>query len=98
MVAYEKNQNFGQSEYLEPEYKMTLPEAKTYCDVNADSMAGADEFANIDFDPRPTHLRNMPGYQDFFRNHCFNLSGISEIPIFQIFVSTKPPRELIKLN
>jgi len=49
------------------------------------NMPGADEFTNMEFDPRPQHLRNMPGYQDHFRNTCLNFSGISEMPIFQTF-------------
>ena len=49
------------------------------------NMPGADEFTNIDFDPRPEHLRNDPGYMDYFRNTCLNFPGISEMPIFQVF-------------
>ena len=49
------------------------------------NMPGADKFTNMEFDPRPQHLRNMPGYQDHFRNTCLNFSGISEMPIFQTF-------------
>jgi hypothetical protein len=48
-------------------------------------MPGADEFTNMEFDPRPQHLRNMPGYQDHFRNTCLKNSDISEMPIFQTF-------------
>ena len=48
-------------------------------------MPGADEFTNMDYDPRPEHLQNAPGYQDYFRNTCLNFSGISEMPIFQTF-------------
>ncbi|XP_069110247.1 uncharacterized protein [Argopecten irradians] len=51
-------------------------------DIN---MPGADEFTNLDFDPRPEHLRNDPGYEDNFRNKCLNFSGISKMPIFQLF-------------
>ena len=49
------------------------------------NMSGADEFTNMEFDPKPQHLRNMPGYQDHFRNTCLNFSGFSEMPIFQTF-------------
>ncbi|CAC5390447.1 unnamed protein product [Mytilus coruscus] len=31
-------------------------------------MPGADEFTNMDFDPRTENLRNVPAYQDFFSN------------------------------
>ncbi|XP_062605921.1 uncharacterized protein LOC134267719 [Saccostrea cucullata] len=37
LIAYDRNQNFGQTEDLEPEYKMTLPDPLSYFDVNADS-------------------------------------------------------------
>ena len=45
----------------------------------------ADEFTSIDFDPRPEHLRQNPGYTDFFRITCLNFQGISSMPIFQLF-------------
>lgn len=48
-------------------------------------VPGADEFTNMNFDPRPAHLRNNPGYGDFFRNTCLNFSGVSTMPIFQLF-------------
>ena len=48
-------------------------------------MPGADEITNIDFDPRPEHLRNAPAYQYHFRNTCLTFPGISEMPIFQTF-------------
>ena len=37
LVSYERNQNFGAEETLEPEFTMTLPDASTYADVNSDS-------------------------------------------------------------
>ncbi|XP_061170592.1 uncharacterized protein LOC133179933 [Saccostrea echinata] len=37
LIAYDRNQNFGQTEDLEPEYRMTLPDPLSYFDVNADS-------------------------------------------------------------
>jgi hypothetical protein len=49
------------------------------------NMTGAAEFTNMDFDPIPKHLRNMPGYQDHFRNTCLNFSCVSEMPISQTF-------------
>lgn len=49
------------------------------------NMTCAAEFTNMDFDPIPQHLRNMPGYQDHFRNTCLNFSGVSEMPISQTF-------------
>ena len=51
-------------------------------------LQGADEFTSIDFDPRPEHLRQNPGYTDFFRNTCLNFQGISSMsgmPISQLF-------------
>ncbi|XP_041363632.1 uncharacterized protein LOC121379200 [Gigantopelta aegis] len=48
------------------------------------NLPRADEFTNMDFDPRPANLRNNPGYSDFFRNHCLNFLGISKMPIFQL--------------
>ena len=48
-------------------------------------LPGADEITNIDFDPRPEAFRNMPSYQDHFRNTCLNFRGISRLPIFQTF-------------
>ena len=47
------------------------------------NMPGAHEFTNMQFDPRPNHLRHLPGYQDYFNNICLNSSGISEMPISQ---------------
>ena len=46
-------------------------------------MAGADEFTNMDFDPRPEKFRNAVAYQDHFRNTCLNFPGISKMPIYQ---------------
>ncbi|XP_052271822.1 uncharacterized protein LOC127872536 [Dreissena polymorpha] len=37
LISYERNQNFGKIETLEPEYHMKLPDATTYSDVNSDS-------------------------------------------------------------
>ncbi|CAC5399358.1 unnamed protein product [Mytilus coruscus] len=48
-------------------------------------MPGADIFTNMNFDPRPENLRNVPAYQDFFRNTCLNFPGISEMPILKTF-------------
>ena len=48
-------------------------------------LQGADEFTSMDFDPRPEHLRQHPGYTDYFRNTCLNFPGISSMPIFQMF-------------
>lgn len=48
-------------------------------------MQAADEFTYMDFDPRSDHLRNDPDYYDYFRNVCLNFSGISNMPIFQLF-------------
>jgi len=50
-------------------------------------MPSADEFTNMEVDPRPQHIRSMPGYQNHFRNTCLNLLGIYEIPISQTFES-----------
>ena len=50
---------------------------------NALSVAGADEFTNMDFDPRPEKFRNAVAYQDHFRNTCLNFPGISKMPIYQ---------------
>ena len=36
-MAHDTNQNFGPTEQLEPEFKMSLPDPSTYFDVNADS-------------------------------------------------------------
>jgi hypothetical protein len=48
-------------------------------------MPGADEITNIDFYPRPEHLRNAPAYQYHFRNTCLTFLGISEMSIVQTF-------------
>lgn len=49
------------------------------------TMPGSDALTNTGtFDPRPEHLRKMPGYSDYFDNICLNFKGISEMPIFQV--------------
>ena len=48
-------------------------------------LAGADEFTNMNFDPRPERFRNNKGYLDHFRNVCLNFPGASKMPIYQIF-------------
>jgi hypothetical protein len=46
-VAYDKNQNFGPTEQLEPEFKMSLPDPSTYFDVNADSAFTGTALDNL---------------------------------------------------
>jgi hypothetical protein len=53
--------------------------------VNTLDMPGADEFTNIDFDPRPDRFINNVNYTDHFRNSMLNFPGISKMPIFQTF-------------
>ena len=53
--------------------------------ANQLNVPGADEITNVTFDPRPPHYRGNPGYQDFFRNTCLNFSGVSTMPVFQLF-------------
>ena len=48
-------------------------------------VLGADEFTNLDFDPRPEQYRDDAAYPELFRNVCLNFPGISEMPIFQTF-------------
>jgi hypothetical protein len=47
LISYERNQNFGKIETLEPEYTMTLPDATTYADVNSDSKFPKTELSNV---------------------------------------------------
>ena len=47
LVSYEKNQNFGKVETLEPEYAMTIPDATTYADVNSDSNFPETELDHV---------------------------------------------------
>ena len=46
-MAYDKNQNFGPTEQLEPEFKMSLPDPSTYFDVNADSVFTGTALDNL---------------------------------------------------
>jgi hypothetical protein len=46
-VAYDKNQNFGPTEQLKPEFKMSLPSPSTYFDVNADSTFTGTALDNL---------------------------------------------------
>lgn len=50
------------------------------------NLQGADEFTNVDFDPRPQQFRQSAGYNDYFRNVCLNFPGVSKMPIFQLFI------------
>ncbi|KAK3107721.1 hypothetical protein FSP39_020797 [Pinctada imbricata] len=57
--------------------------------LNNLDLAGADEFTNRNFDPRPERFRNSKGYLDHFRNECLNFPGASKMPIYQIFDPSK---------
>ncbi|XP_053388346.1 uncharacterized protein LOC123544826 isoform X2 [Mercenaria mercenaria] len=47
LVSYERNQNFGNVETLEPEYNMTLPDPTKYADVNSDSKFPKTELDSV---------------------------------------------------
>ena len=51
------------------------------------NLHGADEFTNVDFDPRPQQFRQSAGNNDYFENVCLNFPGVSNMPIFQLFIS-----------
>ena len=46
-IAYDKNQNFGPTEQLESEFKMSFPDPSTYFDVNADSAFTGTALDNL---------------------------------------------------
>ena len=54
--------------------------------ANKLNLQGADEFTNVDFDPRPQQFRQSAGYNDYFKNFCLNFPGVSNMPIFQLFI------------
>jgi len=47
LVALDKKHNFGATEQLEPEFKMSLPDPSTYFDVNADSAFTGTALDNL---------------------------------------------------
>ncbi|KAJ8299960.1 hypothetical protein KUTeg_021479 [Tegillarca granosa] len=98
-VNQKKNNNFGKLDTFEKEYVMTLPDSKTYFDVNSDSkftgvtMEEIHSYLSLFEKPFDSHIyqlyseefRNSDIYQDYFRNTCLNFNGISKLPIFQTF-------------
>lgn len=53
--------------------------------IKAKDLPLANDTIDVVFDPRPREYRNMPGYQDTFRNIWLNNPSVNKLPVSQLF-------------